>query len=68
MSHGSTDTPAPAVEPDNPPTAMLVRLGLGITAAVILMVLGVWVFFEKTVAAELKAKGYDVTSSVPVDR
>ena len=54
------------VEPDNPPTRFLAWLGVGITVAVVGIVLFVYVLFGYVTAAELRAKGYDVDGSVPV--
>ena len=63
--HGPGPTGADAIEPDETPDKFLFGLGVALTIATIVMVVGSWQYFNYVLDAELEAKGY-TTENVPL--
>ncbi|MEC8423167.1 MAG: hypothetical protein VX000_05280 [Myxococcota bacterium] len=53
------------VEPDDVPTAMLTKLAVIVTIAIVACVVFVNMVFDQTLADELAAKGYTDATAVP---
>ena len=56
--HASTTNTTVLVEPDDVPTGMLTKLAIAVTITIVVSVLFVVSMFDRTLAAELEAKGY----------